>query len=135
MATAQVGAPFDLFWNTVDSGGGPSDGETFSCNGTIGQPDASAPVSGGGFTLTGGFWAFQADSGLPRLTIGWASANTLILSWPNPSTGFQLQETSALGSGVAGWANVTAASTVVGPNKQVTLPIGPGSRGFRLCRP
>ncbi len=53
---AQTGGGFDLTWNTVDGGGGTSTGGSFSLTGTIGQPDAGAPLSGGGYTLVGGFW-------------------------------------------------------------------------------
>ena len=65
LALAQLPAPharaqYDLTWNTIDGGGGMfSTGGTFSLGGTIGQPDAQTPpvMTGGGFELTGGFWA------------------------------------------------------------------------------
>ena len=46
-------------WNTIDCGGGALGGGTYALNGTIAQPDATARValSGGTFTITGGFWA------------------------------------------------------------------------------
>lgn len=56
--TSQVtGVPdYDLTWNTVDGGGVMfSTGGDLELSGTIGQPDAGA-MSGGEFTLTGGFW-------------------------------------------------------------------------------
>ena len=43
-------------WSTIDCGGGQTSGGTFSLNATIAQPDAAAPLTGGTFTLTGGFW-------------------------------------------------------------------------------
>jgi hypothetical protein len=43
-------------WSTIDGGGGTSSGGTFSLSGTIGQPDAGAAISGGTFTVLGGFW-------------------------------------------------------------------------------
>lgn len=43
-------------WYTIDGGGGTSTGGGFELSGTIGQPDAGPEMSGGGFTLTGGFW-------------------------------------------------------------------------------
>ncbi|MCH7791777.1 MAG: hypothetical protein IID31_05810 [Planctomycetes bacterium] len=52
-ATAQ---PFDISWYTIDCGGGPSAGGSFQLSGTIGQHDAGV-MSGGPFTLTGGFWS------------------------------------------------------------------------------
>jgi hypothetical protein len=56
-ASAQT---FDLGWSTIDGGGAMwTTGGSFELSGTIGQPDAqTSPVmSGGTFTLTGGFWA------------------------------------------------------------------------------
>ncbi len=52
---------FDLSWNTIDGGGATfSVGGAFSLGGTIGQPDAGV-MSGGQFTLIGGFWAGAAS--------------------------------------------------------------------------
>lgn len=51
--------PPDLSWNTIDGGGGVSSGGIFKLSATIGQPDAcspAAPMTGGIFTLVGGFW-------------------------------------------------------------------------------
>jgi len=50
-------AQFDLTWHTVDGGGGTSAGGSYSLSGTIGQHDAGVTLSGGAFTLAGGFWA------------------------------------------------------------------------------
>jgi hypothetical protein len=49
---------YDLSWWTVDSGGGVSTSlnPAYSLGGTIGQPDASSFMSGGGYSLAGGFW-------------------------------------------------------------------------------
>jgi hypothetical protein len=57
-AVAQLAAPagFDISWSTVDGGGGVSVGGTFALTGTIGQPDAGPILSGGGFSVAGGFW-------------------------------------------------------------------------------
>ena len=43
-------------WSTIDCGGGSTRGGFFALRGTIAQPDASATLTGGAFTLTGGFW-------------------------------------------------------------------------------
>jgi hypothetical protein len=43
---AQSGGDYDLSWWTVDNGGGDSAGGTYTVNGTIGQPDAGALMSG-----------------------------------------------------------------------------------------
>src|ERR1051326_5884742 len=42
---------------TIDGGGGTCGNGPFVLSGTIGQPDASRPMTGGGYSLIGGFWA------------------------------------------------------------------------------
>jgi hypothetical protein len=50
------GPGFDLNWFTVDGGGATYlTGGSFQLGATAGQPDAGL-MSGGGFTLGGGFW-------------------------------------------------------------------------------
>lgn len=57
LADAALGQTFDLAWHTIDGGGATNaTSGTFELSGTIGQPDAGEPMSGGGFTLSGGFW-------------------------------------------------------------------------------
>ncbi len=53
MAATQA---YQLDWWTVDSGGGSSHSGIYSMSGTIGHPDAGS-LSGGEFTLAGGFWS------------------------------------------------------------------------------
>jgi hypothetical protein len=56
VALAQSGGGYDLTWSTVDGGGYTwSEGGGYSLGDTIGQPDAGV-LSGGGYTLAGGFW-------------------------------------------------------------------------------
>src|SRR5271154_5319205 len=66
-------------------GGGTSTGGVYSVSGTIGQQDASSAMTGGNYTLTGGFWSLisvvQAP-GVPNLTIT-QSGNSVIVFWPN----------------------------------------------------
>lgn len=50
-------------WYTIDGGGGTSTGGLYTLSGTIGQPDAGTPMSGGSFSIVGGFWA--AGSPIP----------------------------------------------------------------------
>jgi hypothetical protein len=54
-AIAAGGGAFEIRWYTIDGGGGFSSGSDFELSGTIGQPDA-ATLSGGIYTLEGGFW-------------------------------------------------------------------------------
>jgi len=55
-ATLQA-AQYDLSWYTVASGCGASNGASYQLEGTMGQPAAGTLLSGGGYELTGGFWA------------------------------------------------------------------------------
>jgi len=60
---AQSGGGYDLSWSTVDGGGGAfSAGDGYSLGGTAGQPDAGL-LTGGGYTLAGGFWGGGAVAG------------------------------------------------------------------------
>jgi hypothetical protein len=61
IALAQSGNGFNLNWWTVDSGGGAANGGEITLQGTIGQPEVGEPLSGGGMTLTGGFWFSGAE--------------------------------------------------------------------------
>jgi len=66
------GASYDLIWWTVDNGGGTLVGagspspNAYTLVGTAGQADASAALTGGGFTLVGGFWGAGGPAGEPR---------------------------------------------------------------------
>ncbi len=60
--SAQSGGGYDLTWSTLDGGGATfSTGGSYSLGGTIGQPDAGT-LSGGGYTLNGGFWGEGATA-------------------------------------------------------------------------
>ncbi|MCX7688826.1 MAG: hypothetical protein N2045_12740 [Fimbriimonadales bacterium] len=57
VACAQSGGGYDLSWWTIDGGGITfATGGSFNMGGTIGQPDASNTLTGGTYSLTGGFW-------------------------------------------------------------------------------
>ena len=56
LALAQSGGGYDLTWSTIDGGGATfSTGGPYSLGGTVGQADAGV-LTGGGYTLAGGFW-------------------------------------------------------------------------------
>lgn len=56
-ASTALSTGYDLSWYTIDGGGATfSTGGSYSLGGSIGQPDAGV-VSGGSYTLNGGFWA------------------------------------------------------------------------------
>ena len=66
----------------------------------------------------------------PRLAVRLTPTNTVVLSWPNPTPGFVLQENAALGK--TNWATVTNQPVVVGDALQVILENPAGGRFYRL---
>lgn len=51
------GGQFEITSFTIDAGGiSNASGDGFSLSGTIGQPDAGPTMTGGPFSLSGGFW-------------------------------------------------------------------------------
>jgi len=126
---------FAIDWFSIDGGGGTSTGGVFSVSGTIGQADVGH-LSGGTFTLDGGFWGIIAaiqTPGSPLLQVFLTATNTVIISWPSPSTGFSLQENTNLST--TNWTAVTNVADVVGNDKQVKVSPPVGNRFYRLKFP
>jgi hypothetical protein len=63
-AAAQVDSGFDLSWNRIAGGGGTATGDGFQLSATIGQHEAGQ-LTGGDFTLNGGFWGIGATVNQP----------------------------------------------------------------------
>ena len=124
---------FIVDWFTLDSGGGTSTGGAYAVSGTIGQPDAGH-LTGSNFTLESGFWSVLQDSDAPWLRIRLSGAS-VVLSWPSPSTSFQLQQTSALKGPATAWTDLTQTPALVNGNKEVTLLVAPDNGYFRLRKP
>src|SRR5437667_2778575 len=98
---------YNIDWFTIDGGGGTSTGGVYSVTGTIGQPDAGR-MSGGNFTIDGGFWGLIAavqTPGSPLLRVVLTPTNTVLIAWPSSATGFNLQQQSVLGN--PSWGPVT----------------------------
>lgn len=126
-------AQYSLDWSTIDGGGGTSTGGVYSVSGTIGQPDAGL-LSGGNFTLQGGFWGIIAGvqtPGAPLLSILRTTTNTVVVSWPSPSTGWDLQQNTNSVSSV-NWSNVTSGIQDDGTTKTLIANPPTGNRFYRL---
>jgi hypothetical protein len=126
---------YSIDWFSVDGGGGSSTGGVFTASGTIGQPDAGR-MSGGSFTLEGGFWGIIAavqTPGAPPLAILNTGTNAVLLSWPSPSTGFNLQHNSDLTT--TNWTTLSVTPADDGTNKTVLITPAAASRFFRLKYP
>jgi hypothetical protein len=122
---------YSMDWHKIAGGGGTSTGGTYQVNGTIGQPDASGAMSGGNYSVTGGFWSLinvVQTPGAPLLTITFAG-NQAIVSWSPSATGWTLQTNSNLAT--PSWGNYSGAVV----NNSVTNSPPKGNLFFRLSNP
>jgi hypothetical protein len=129
------GQSYTVDWLTIDGGGGTSTGGVYSVSGTIGQPDAGH-LSGGNYSVDGGFWGIIAVvqmPGAPVLSISRTVTNSVLVSWPYPSTGFALQQNGVLAT--TNWTSVaTNGMTQVGERWQLTVQPPSGNRFYRLMK-
>ncbi len=128
--------PYSVDWYKISGGGGTRTGSVYSVNGTIGQPDAGGAMRGGNFSVTGGFWSLISvvqTLGAPTLTVN-HFGNSVTVSWPSPSTGFQLQQNSNLAV-TNGWATSGFSISDDGTNKSITISSPTGNLFFRLKNP
>src|SRR5262249_53060692 len=128
---------FSIDWFTVDGGGGTSSGGTFAVSGTVGQPDAGPVMSGGNFSLTGGFWSLLSvvqTPGAPLLSIEQLPGGVRVF-WPVPATGFVLEKSPALSSSPPAtvWSLVPIATYQTNAT-QISVTVSPpvGSTFYRL---
>ncbi len=129
-------AQYSVDWYKISGGGGTSSGGNYSVSGTIGQHDAAGELTGGSYSLTGGFWALYAvqTPGAPTLTIYHSSANTAVVAWPvTGSSGFVLQETSTLGT--PNWVKSSDTVSVSSGTNQITVSSPAGNKFYRLYHP
>ena len=88
---------YSIDWYKVSGGGGTSSNGTLSVSGTIGQADANNTVSGGNYTVPGGFWSLYAvqTPGAPTLKITQAGSQSIV-SWDPSVVGYILQTNANL---------------------------------------
>ena len=128
---------YSIDWYKISGGGGMnSTGGVYSVSGTIGQHDAGGPMTGGNYSVTGGFWALYAvqTPGAPLLSIVRTTTNTVAVFWPSPSTGWTLQQNTN-GIATVNWSN--APGTIQDDGTTKTLIVNPptGNRFYRLKSP
>jgi hypothetical protein len=129
LANAQT---YSLNKFTIAGGGGlSSTGGVYSVSDTVGQADASGPLSGGAYTLVGGFWAMPVavqTVGAPLLTIARATPGQATISWAPSTAGFVLQETLSLSP--TNWIN-----SATGATNPITVPANLPQKLYRLQKP
>ncbi len=127
---------YSIGWYKVAGGGGTSAGTNgatvYSVSGTIGQQDASAAMTGGNYSLTGGFWSLISvvqTPGAPTLTIT-QLGNSVIVSWPDTGS-YTLQQNSNLAA-PAGWTTSGYTATNANGTNSITITPPTGHLFFRL---
>jgi len=126
---------YTIDWYKVAGGGGTSTGATYSVSGTIGQPDASGAMSGGNYSVTGGFWSLinvVQTPGAPALNIN-HSGNVGTVYW-QAVAGWNLVQSGNLTTPIGSWpANNSA--TLTGGTNYLNLTNAAGNLFFRLKNP
>jgi hypothetical protein len=125
---------YSINWYKIAGGGGSSSTARYSLVGTIGQTEASGPMMGRSYALTGGFWSLVSavqTPGAPLLYISHAGS-TVTVYWQDIAGWFLQQGSSLTSSG--GWSVSSGVSTSNGTNYlNITLPVG--NLFFRLKGP
>ncbi len=114
VAFAQSGGPYNLSWHNIGPGGAASGG-TFTLNAAIGQPDAGT-MSGGNFTLSGGFLAAGSTCSLPGDINGDGQVSVIDIqliaqAWPQSSAVFPYDQN---GDGVLNIQDITLVTAQFG---------------------
>ena len=127
---------YSISWFKIAGGGGTSTGGVYSVSGTIGQHDATAnnAITGGNYSLTGGFWALNSvvqTPGAPVLHI-LRSSNTVTVYWQDVA-GWTLQQNSNL-SLPSNWSASSGVTTSNGTN-YLNVASPAGNSFFRLSHP
>ena len=128
------GQSYSIDWYKVSGGGGTSTGGVYAVSGAIGQPDAGEPMTGGNYSLTGGFWALISvvqTPGLPNLSIA-HSGDSVIVSWLN-TTSCTLQQNANVAS-ANGWTTSGYTIATVNGTNRITLNHPAGNLFFRLAK-
>ena len=124
---------YSIDWYKIAGGGGTSSNGTYVVSGTIGQADAGS-MSGGNYSLTGGFWSLISLVQTPRapiLKITYSGGNAIV-SWQLPASGFLLENNPVCATN--GWSTVSQ-SFYATNGSTVSVTVAPplnGQRYFRL---
>jgi len=126
---------YSIDWYKVAGGGGTSSNGQYTVSGTIGQHDAGGPMTGGNYSLTGGFWALISvvqTPGAPTLYISHAG-NTVTVYWQAVS-GWTLHQNGSLGN-TGGWSLNNSWTNSANGTNYLNLTSPTGNLFFRLSNP
>lgn len=128
-------AQYEIQSTTISSVTKISSGGGFSLVGSVSQPAVGRSTTGSFSMESGsiGIIAVVPTPGGPKLTLTLSTTNTVILRWPHPSTGFQLQQAPVIPTDA--WSPVAIAPVQAGSEWQVILTPPDGNRFYRLKSP
>ena len=133
LAAAASAQSYSITSSTIAGGGGTSSGGQYAITGIVAQPEASAPSTGGTYSLSGGFFgqymALQ-QTGAPHLTIRGVGANVQVV-WASNVPGWVLQSNST-DLAPASWLDVVGTPNVNGAEQSLQFASGGGRVFFRL---
>jgi len=121
---------YSIDWYKIAGGGGTSSNGNFSVSGTIGQADAGQ-MSGGNYSLTGGFWSLISlvqTPNAPILSIQYSGGNAIV-SWQLPATGYLLENNPICATN--GW-NTVSTATYVTNGSTVSVTVTPPLNGTKF---
>jgi hypothetical protein len=113
-----------------------ANGEAIRFDAVTGNPAVGEVINTSSSTATTG------GPGVPKVTqftfeailsVRLTETNTVLISWPAPSSGFELQQNADLGT--TNWMAVGTAPATVGSEKQVIVPRPAGTQFYRLRKP
>jgi len=133
LSVSAMAQSYTVDWYKISGGGGTSTGGTYQVTGTIGQFDAGSAMSGGNYSLNGGFWSIISvvqSAGVPNLLIVPNGANSVKILWPATGT-YTLQQNTDLTASAA-WATTAYTITNGFGTNFCTVTAPTGNLFFRL---
>ena len=132
--TIALAQQYSIDWYKIAGGGGTSSNGQYTLSGTIGQHDAGGPMTGGNYSLTGGFWSLLAvqTPGAPTLQIFLTATNTAVVQWPASST-YSLKQSPSLSN--PSWGPPPQTVNNNGTFKYIVVSPPVGNVFYRLSNP
>jgi len=123
---------YSIDWYKIAGGGGTSTSGQYTISGTIGQHDASGPLTNSQYSVTGGFWSLVQvvqTPGAPTLFIS-HSGDAVTVYWQDVP-GWSLVQSDNLRAPVESWS-ASSSPTLSGGTNRLILTSPAGNIFFRL---
>jgi hypothetical protein len=124
---------YSVDWCKIAGGCGTGTGGSYRVTGTIGQRETGGALSGGRYSVTGGFWSLVSvaqTTGLPNLSITLAGGRVIVW-WPTTDNCSLQQNNNLSGDN---WVMYGYPVTTNNGNCCITINPPAGNLFFRLAR-